>query len=61
MIVNEGSTDVDLLREELTFELIVLHTEVMELNKKWDFSVIFNEFQSIACRSGCSDGCHSEN
>jgi hypothetical protein len=40
MIVDEGSTDVDALREELTFELIVLHTEVMELNKKWDFSAI---------------------
>jgi hypothetical protein len=42
MIVDEGSTDVDALREELTFELIMLHTEVMELNKKWDFSAIVN-------------------
>ncbi len=41
-IVDEGSTDVDSLREELTFELIVLHGEVMKLDKSWDFSAIVN-------------------
>ncbi len=41
-IVDDNSTDVDALREELKFDLIVLHTEVMELNKKWDFSAIVN-------------------
>ena len=40
MIVDEGSTDLDAVKEDLKFELIVLHTEVMELNKKWDFSAI---------------------
>jgi hypothetical protein len=42
MIVDEGSTDLDAVKEDLKFELIVLHTEVMELNKKWDFSLIVN-------------------
>jgi hypothetical protein len=38
MIVDEGSTDLDALKEELKFELIVLHGEVMKLEKSWDFS-----------------------
>ena len=41
-IVDEGSTDLDAVRAELRFELIVLHTEVKELNKGWDFSAIVN-------------------
>jgi hypothetical protein len=40
MIVDDTSTDVDQLREELKFELIVLHGEVKELNKNWDFTKI---------------------
>ncbi len=28
LIVDEGSTDVDALRDELKFELVVLHAEV---------------------------------
>jgi hypothetical protein len=39
-IVDDGSTDLYAVREELKFELIVLHSEVMELNKKWDFLAI---------------------
>jgi hypothetical protein len=40
MIAHETSTDVDAVREELKFELIVLHGEVKELNKSWDFTAI---------------------
>jgi hypothetical protein len=40
--VNDNSTDVDALREELKFELIVLHGEVKELNKSWDFTALVN-------------------
>jgi hypothetical protein len=29
---------VEALRDELRFELVVLHTEVKELNKGWDFT-----------------------
>jgi hypothetical protein len=43
MIVDEGSTDLDALREELKFELIVLHGEVMKLDKSWDVSSIVNQ------------------
>ena len=42
MIVDDTSTDVDSLRDDLQFELIVLHGEVKELNKSWDFSAIVN-------------------
>ncbi len=42
MLVDEGSTDLDALRDDLRFELIVLHGEVKELNKSWDFSAIVN-------------------
>jgi hypothetical protein len=41
MLADE-STDVDELREELKFELIVLHTEMKELNQSWDFTPIIN-------------------
>ena len=40
MIVDEGSTDLDALREELKFELIVLHGEVKKLDVSWDFTTI---------------------
>jgi hypothetical protein len=40
MIVDDGSTDVDGLREELKFELIVLHGEVKKLDVSWDFTTI---------------------
>jgi hypothetical protein len=40
MIADETSTDVDAVREVLNFELIVLHGEVKELNKNWDFTKI---------------------
>ena len=43
MIVDDNSTtDVDALREDFKFELIVLHGEVKELNKSWDFAPIIN-------------------
>jgi hypothetical protein len=42
MIVDDNSTDLDALREDLKFELIVLHTEVKELHKGWDFTAIVN-------------------
>jgi hypothetical protein len=42
MLVDDTSTDVDALREDLQIELIVLHGEGMELNKTWDFSAIVN-------------------
>jgi hypothetical protein len=41
-MLGDESTDVDELREELQFELIVLHTEVKELNKGWDFTPIID-------------------
>jgi hypothetical protein len=41
-MLGDESTDVDELREELQFELIVLHTEVKELYKGWDFTPIIN-------------------
>ena len=31
---------MEALRDELRFELVVLHTEVKELNKGWDFTAI---------------------
>ena len=40
VIVDENSTDLDAVRAELRFELIVLHTEVKELNKGWDFTAV---------------------
>jgi hypothetical protein len=40
MIVDDTSTDVDAVRQDLRFELIVLHTEVKELNKGWDFTAV---------------------
>jgi hypothetical protein len=42
MIMDDTSTDIDALREDLKFELIVLHGEVKELNKSWDFTSIVN-------------------
>ena len=38
LVVDDNSTDVDALREESKFEVIVLHGEVKELNKSWDFT-----------------------
>jgi hypothetical protein len=38
MLGDDKSKDVDVLREELKFELTVLHTEVKELNKGWYFT-----------------------
>ena len=40
--MNDNSTDVDALREELKFELIVLHGEVKKLDESWDFTPIVN-------------------
>ena len=40
MIVDDTSTDVEALRDELKFKMVVLHSEVMALNKTWDFSGI---------------------
>jgi hypothetical protein len=42
MIVDDNSTDLNALREDLKFEWIVLHTEVKELNKGWYFTAIVN-------------------
>ena len=40
VIVDDTSTDLDAVRADLRFELIVLHTEVKELNKGWDFTAV---------------------
>ncbi len=40
MIVDDTSTDVEALRDELKFELVVLHSEVKKLDKNWDYSGI---------------------
>jgi hypothetical protein len=40
MIVGDNSTDVEALRDELKFKMVVLHSEVMALDKTWDFSGI---------------------
>ena len=40
VIIDDTSTDVDRVREDLRFDLIVLHTEVKELNKGWDFTAV---------------------
>jgi hypothetical protein len=40
MIVDDTSTDVEALRDELKFKMVVLHSEVMALDKTWDFSGI---------------------
>ena len=40
VIVDETSTDVDAVREDLRFELIVLHTEVRKLDPGWDFTAV---------------------
>jgi hypothetical protein len=42
MIVDDTSTDVDAVREDLRFELIVLHTEVKKLDVGWDFLTVVN-------------------
>ena len=38
ILTSTDSTDVDALKEELKFELIVLHSDVKKLDKDWDFS-----------------------
>ena len=40
MIVDDNSTDVDAVRADLRFELIVLHTEVKKLDAGWDFTAV---------------------
>jgi hypothetical protein len=40
MIVDDTSTDVEALRDELKFKMVVLHREVMVLDKTLDFSGI---------------------
>ncbi len=40
MIVDDTSTDLDALKDELKFKMVVLHSEVMALDKTWDFSGI---------------------
>ena len=40
MIVDDTSTDVEALRDELRFKMVVLHTEVKKLDPDWDFSGI---------------------
>ena len=40
MIVDDTSTDVEALRDELRFTMVVLHTEVKKLDPDWDFSGI---------------------
>jgi hypothetical protein len=42
MLGDDNSADVDALREELKFELIVLHGEVKKLDESWDFTPIVN-------------------
>jgi hypothetical protein len=42
MIVDDNSTDLDALREDLQFEMIALHGEVKELDVSWDFTPIIN-------------------
>ena len=40
MIVDDTSTDLEALRDELKFKMVVLHREVMALDKTLDFSGI---------------------
>ena len=40
--MDDISTDLDAVKKELKFELIVLHSEVMALNKGWDFTRIID-------------------
>ena len=40
MIVDDTSTDLEALRDELRFDMVLLHSEVMKLDKTWDFSDI---------------------
>ena len=40
VIVDDNSTDLDAVRADLRFELIVLHTEVKKLGVGWDFSTV---------------------
>jgi hypothetical protein len=40
MLVDDNSTDLDALRDDLKFEMVVLHTEVKKLDPNWDFSGI---------------------
>ncbi len=40
VIVDDTSTDVDAVRADLRFELIVLHTEVKKLDPGWDFTAL---------------------
>ena len=42
MIVDDTSTDLDALRDDLKFKMVVLHTEVKKLDPDWDFSLIVN-------------------
>ena len=42
MLVDDTSTDVDAVRDDLRFELIVLHGEVKKLDVSWDFTAIVN-------------------
>ena len=40
VIIDDTSTDVDRVMEDLRFDLIVLHNEVKKLDPGWDLSLI---------------------
>ncbi len=42
VIVDDTSTDLDAVRADLRFELIVLHTEVKKFDPRWDFTAVVN-------------------
>ena len=42
MIVDNNSTDVEALRDDLRFKMVLLHTEVKKLDPDWDFSLMVN-------------------
>ena len=61
LIVDGNSTDVDAVREDLRFELIVLHTEVKELNKGWDFTAVVKPLLDDQGMTGICNTWHSKN
>jgi hypothetical protein len=43
MLFDDNSTDLDALRDELRFKMVVLHSEVKKLDPDWDFSGIIKQ------------------
>ncbi len=43
MLFDDNSTDLDALRDEMRFKMVVLHSEVKKLDPDWDFSRIIKQ------------------